>query len=297
MEPVVVDNVRKEYASKVAVKGSSFSVEEGEILGIIGPNGAGKTTTLKMVSGLLKPTSGSIEVMGIPSDKTDMRAKIGFLPERSPLEEDMTGVGYLKYFADLYDVPEDVAKERIHSNLDKLGLEDRDTRIGNMSKGMKRKVAIVRSLVNDPDVLIYDEPASGLDPLTTSYVLDFTESLSDEGKSVIFSAHNLYHVERLCDRIVIMNDGDMVYNGDIERLNEERRKVSYTVRTDVPVTGCKNDNGKYSTEVENREKLKRVREEVKNKNGTVVHEEKQQASLEDVFLEMIGKTGDNNNED
>lgn len=293
MEPVVVDGVRKEYANKVAVKNSTFSVGEGEILGIIGPNGAGKTTTLKMISGLLEPTDGSVEVMEIQSDKTEMRANIGFLPERSPLEEDMTGVGYLQYFADLYDVPDDVAEERIHTNLDKLGLEQRDKRIGNMSKGMKRKVAIVRSLVNDPDVLIYDEPASGLDPLTTSYVLDFTESLSDDGKTIIFSAHNLYHVERLCDRIVIMNDGDMVYNGDLERLNEEERTVSYTVRTDVPVEGSKDDNGRYSTTVESHAELERVRDEVEKKNGKIVHEEKEQPSLEEVFLNIIGKTGDN----
>lgn len=192
---IEVETLRKEYGSFTAVEGSSFSVSEGEVFGIIGPNGAGKTTTLKMLSGLIEPTAGSARVAGYDAEDPEMRTRLGFLPEESPLYEDMTPLSYLSFFADLYDVPTDTATERIHRTLDRLELDHRERRLGDMSKGMRRKVAIARSLVNDPDVLIYDEPASGLDPLTTNYIIEFTRELSDSGKTVVFSAHNLFHVE------------------------------------------------------------------------------------------------------
>ena len=161
-------DLRKEYGGFVAVEGSTFSVDRGEVFGVIGPNGAGKTTTLKMLSGLLEPTSGEVSVAGYDVTDTEMRQQLGFLPEESPLYEEMTPTSYLRFFADLYDVPESVATERMHDTLDELELEHRDRKLGDMSKGMKRKVAIARSLINDPDVLIYDEPASGSRPLAGS---------------------------------------------------------------------------------------------------------------------------------
>lgn len=214
--PVAAENLRKEYGGTVAVEDSSFSVEKGEVFGIVGPNGAGKTSTLKMLSGLLEPTDGTAQVAGYDSEDEEMRRYLGFLPEESPLYENMTGTSYLRFFADLYDVQSDEAEERIHTTLDDLELDDRQRKIGNMSKGMKRKVAIARSLVNDPSVLVYDEPASGLDPLTTNYVLDFTQGLADRGKTIVFSAHNLFHVERICDRVIIMRDGVISARGTVE---------------------------------------------------------------------------------
>lgn len=197
---ITVENLRKTYGDFPAVVGSDFSVESGEVFGIVGPNGAGKTTTLKMLAGLVEPTSGTASVLGFDPEDPEMRRKLGFLPEESPLYEDMTPRSYLRFFADLYDVPRGVADDRTGAVLDRLDLEYRDRRLGDMSKGMKRKVAIARSLVNDPDLLIYDEPASGLDPLTTNVVLDFVQELRDEDKTVVFSAHNLFHVESICDR-------------------------------------------------------------------------------------------------
>jgi len=194
-----VSGLRKTYGDFAAVVDSSFEVETGEIFGVVGPNGAGKTTTLKMLAGLIEPTAGSAEVAGFDAEDPAMRHRLGFLPEESPLYEDMTPRSYLTFFADLYDVPRSTADDRIAETLDRLELEYRDRRIGDMSKGMKRKVAIARSLINDPDVLIYDEPASGLDPLTTNSVLEFTRELRADEKTVIFSAHNLYHVESVCD--------------------------------------------------------------------------------------------------
>lgn len=290
--PVVAENLRKEYGSTVAVSGSSFQVEDGEVFGIVGPNGAGKTTTLKMLAGLLEPTSGVARVAGYPSTDEEMRKYLGFLPEESPLYENMTGVSYLKFFADLYDVPPDTAKERIHSTLDDLELEARDRRIGNMSKGMKRKVAIARSLVNDPDVLVYDEPASGLDPLTTNYVLDFTEGLRERGKTIVFSAHNLYHVERLCDRIVIMDEGDVRARGTVSDIKDEYGRESYTVETTVPVDGSVPHGDRYRVPVGKRTEVDNIRSLAEDEGGEVVEVLREQDSLEDIFLRLIRDESD-----
>jgi len=205
---IEVEGLRKTYGDFAAVVDSTFSVAEGEVFGIVGPNGAGKTTTLKVLAGLVDPSDGEVEVAGFASDDPEMRRQLGFLPEESPLYEEMTPLSsYLRFFADLYDVPRKAANERIEAALDRLELDHRERRLGDMSKGMKRKVAIARSLVNDPDVLVYDEPASGLDPVTTNSVLEFTRELRSTGKTVVFSAHNLYHVESVCDRVAVMDEG------------------------------------------------------------------------------------------
>ena len=283
---IQVRDLRKEYSGHVAVEGSTFEVEPGEVFGVVGPNGAGKTTTLKTLVGLIEPTEGEVTVAGGDPTDAETRRSLGYLPEESPLYEEMTAMSYLRFFADLYDVPRDVANERINDTLDKLELDRRDARTGDMSKGMKRKVAVARSLVNDPDVLVYDEPASGLDPLTTNYVIDFTRELADEGKTVVFSAHNLYHVERVCDRIIIMDEGAVVARGTVDEIREEHGGIEYRVETTVDVEGAVAENGRYRVVVENMDEVDRVRDEATENGGEVVDIRTREASLEDIFLEV-----------
>ncbi|WP_225334086.1 ABC transporter ATP-binding protein [Halomicrobium urmianum] len=279
-------DVRKEYGEFVAVAGSTFSVERGEVFGVIGPNGAGKTTTLKMLAGLIEPTGGEVSVAGYDAGETEMRRRLGFLPEESPLYEEMTPVSYLSFFADLYDVPDDVARERMHETLDELDLQHRERKLGDMSKGMKRKVAIARSLINDPDVLIYDEPASGLDPLTTNYVIDFTEQLAEEGKTIVFSAHNLYHVESICDRVAIMNEGRIVARGDLDELQDEYGDRRYHVYTTVEVPEAVSENGTWRRVVESMDGVEATREAAAGNGGEVVDIRTEESSLEEVFLNV-----------
>ncbi|MFC6865387.1 ABC transporter ATP-binding protein [Halomicroarcula sp. GCM10025817] len=279
-------DLRKEYGDFVAVRGSSFTVDRGEVFGIIGPNGAGKTTTLKMLAGLLDPTSGEATIAGYDTETTEMRRRLGFLPEESPLYEEMTPLSYLDFFADLYDVDPDVADERTHETLDELDLEHRDRKLGDMSKGMKRKVAIARSLINDPDVLIYDEPASGLDPLTTNYVIEFTEQLAAEGKTIVFSAHNLFHVESICDRVAIMNEGDIVARGDLAALQDEYGETRYHVYTTVDVPDATRVNGNYERVVESMAAVEETREAAQAAGGEVVDIRTEESSLEEVFLNV-----------
>jgi len=286
MSTIEASDLRKEYGGFAAVEGSTFSVDSGEVFGIIGPNGAGKTTTLKMLSGLVEPTAGTVSVAGRDAGDPEMRRELGFLPEESPLYEEMTPLSYLRFFADLYDVPRDVATERITETLDRLDLDHRDRQLGDMSKGMKRKVAITRSLVNDPEVLVYDEPASGLDPLTTNYIIDFTRELADEGRTVVFSAHNLYHVESICDRIAIMNHGEIVARGGVEELRTEYGRTEYHVYTSVAVPGSVRQNGRYLTTVEDMEGVETTREAAIDAGGEVVDIRTDEPSLEALFLDL-----------
>jgi ABC-2 type transport system ATP-binding protein len=277
------DGLEKRYGEFVAVAGSEFAAESGEIFGIVGPNGAGKTTTLKMLAGLVDPTAGEATVAGYDVDDPEMRRALGFLPEESPLYENMTARSYLSFFADLYDVPGDTAEQRIESTLDRLDLEARDRPLGNVSKGMKRKVAIARSLVNDPEVLIYDEPASGLDPLTTNAIIEFVEELSEE-RTVVFSAHNLYHVETLCDRVAIMLDGEIVAQGTVREIQAEHGGVEYRVYTSVPVDGAKPRDDRYLSVVEDMAAVEAIRDDAEDAGGEVLDVRTHEPSLEEVFL-------------
>jgi ABC-2 type transport system ATP-binding protein len=285
-----VSGLRKTYGDFAAVVDSSFEITNGEIFGVVGPNGAGKTTTLKMLAGLIEPTAGSAEVAGFDAADPEMRHQLGFLPEESPLYEDMTPRSYLRFFADLYDVPRSVATDRIAETLDRLDLEYRDRRLGDMSKGMKRKVAIARSLINDPDVLIYDEPASGLDPLTTNSVLEFTRELRDDDKTVIFSAHNLYHVESVCDRVIIMNEGRIIARGSVDDIREEYGEMTYRVYTDIdlPETETTSD-GRRRAVVDTMADVESLQEAAEAAGGSVVDIRTDEPSLESLFLDLTGQ--------
>ncbi|TKX75240.1 ABC transporter ATP-binding protein [Halorubrum sp. GN11_10-6_MGM] len=296
---IEVSGLRKTYGDFAAVVDSDFAVDDGEVFGIVGPNGAGKTTTLKVIAGLVEPTDGEVTVAGFDAGDSEMRRHLGFLPEESPLYEEMTALSYLRFFADLYDVPREVADERIGAALDRLELDHRERRLGDVSKGMKRKVAIARSLVNDPDVLVYDEPASGLDPVTTNSVLAFTRELRETGKTVVFSAHNLYHVESVCDRVAVMNEGRIVARGSVDEIRERHGETTYRVFTDVEPTATaaladldattEAVGDRFRTAVPSMDAVAAVREAVADAGGEVVDIRSREPSLEDVFLDIVGR--------
>ena len=222
MNEITVSGLRKVYDGHTAVDSLDFDIKKGEIFGIVGPNGAGKTTTLKMLSGLIIPTQGTITIQGMSfkNDAKRIKQRLGFLPEESPLYEGMTADDYLMFFSEIYGIKRSAASSRIKEILTDLRLDSNGKKIGEMSKGMQRKVAIARALINDPEYLVLDEMTSGLDPTTSKYLADFVAQLKDQGKTIVFSAHNLYQVESLCDRILIMNRGREIACGTMAQIKK-----------------------------------------------------------------------------
>ena len=210
---------------KVAVDSLSFEAKKGEIFGLLGPNGAGKTTTLRMISTLVKPDSGSIFIDGIDAikDPEMAREKIGFLTSELKLEEFFTPNYMFDFFATLYNMSKEEKDTRKKELFDKFGINEySETKIGNLSTGMKQKVSIVISIMHNPEIIIFDEPTNGLDVITAKVVTDFLQEMKEEGKCIIISTHIFSLVEKLCDRVGIIIDGKMMACDTLENLTKEK---------------------------------------------------------------------------
>ncbi|SJZ37425.1 ABC transporter ATP-binding protein [Anaerorhabdus furcosa] len=208
---------------KVAVNGISFDAYRGEIFGLLGPNGAGKTTTLRMIATLIKPDAGDALVDGssIVKDPGAVRGKIGFLTSELKLEDFFTPNYLYDFFSNLYGVDVATCKSRKEKLFKRFGIDEfAEVKIENLSTGMKQKVSIVISLVNDPDIIIFDEPTNGLDILTAKVVTDFLLDLKKQGKSIIVSTHIFSLVEKICDRVGIIIHGEMVCADTLERIQD-----------------------------------------------------------------------------
>ena len=204
-----------------AVNNVSFSCKPGEVFGLLGPNGAGKTTTLQMISTLVKPTAGSINVNGYDSvkDPLAVRKQIGFTSSDTGLYERLTAREILTYFGRLHKFPESELAGRIDALAQKLNMTDFiDTRSHKLSTGMKQKVSLARAMVHDPPILILDEPTSGLDVITSQTVHEIVQELRNQGKCIVFSTHIMNEAEKLCDRIGIIYDGILHAIGPLEEL-------------------------------------------------------------------------------
>ena len=205
----------------VAVDRVSFTVRPGEIFGLLGPNGAGKTTVLRILSTVLKSTSGIALVSGydVATQPAEVRRRIGFVSNNTAIYDRMTAWELVQYFGRLHGMPKDVLNQRLESLFDQLRMNDfRDVPGAKMSTGMKQKVSIARAMVHDPPVLVFDEATLGLDVLVARNLLSVIRSLRDAGKCLIFSTHIMSEVERLCDRIAIMHRGGILDTGSLEDL-------------------------------------------------------------------------------
>jgi ABC-2 type transport system ATP-binding protein len=204
---IVVQELRKDFRSLTAVHDMSFTVGDGEIFGLLGPNGAGKTTTVRMLAGLIAPTSGTATVNGHPLGETtqQIRAISGILTESPGLHEKLTARQNLAYYGRLYGLRGSTLRDAVNRYLGVVEMtEHADRRVGGFSKGMRQKVAIARALLHEPEVIYLDEPTSGLDPSAAKTVRDFVATLRELGRSIVVCTHNLDEAERLCDRIGIM---------------------------------------------------------------------------------------------
>ena len=218
---IVLRNLTKHYGGTKAVNGISLEVSAGEIFGFIGPNGAGKTTTIRMMGGILAPTSGGIEIGGIDMTRDPQSAKkmIGFIPDRPFLYEKLTGMEFMRFSADLYGVGEEAFLERSERILRQFALyEWRDELIEAYSHGMKQRLIISAALLHEPRVLIVDEPMVGLDPAGIKMVKEILRDLARQGTTVFMSTHTLAVAEDLCDRIGVISRGSLIATGTVGEL-------------------------------------------------------------------------------
>jgi len=217
-------NLTKNYGRFTAVNNISLEVSPGEVFGFLGPNGAGKTTTIKMMAGLLLPTSGSILIGGHDIQQEPLKAKFitGFIPDRPFLYEKLTAAEFMRFVADLYGMAG--PDQRIVELLDLFGLPDwKDELIENFSHGMKQRLVMASSLLHRPRVLVVDEPMVGLDPRGARLVKDIFRDLASEGVTVFMSTHTLEIVEQMCTRVAIINKGDIIAEGSVEDLGRMAR--------------------------------------------------------------------------
>ena len=221
---IELQSLTKNYGDYKAVDDLNLHVKKGEIFGFIGPNGAGKTTTIKMIGGILAPSAGTVKIAGIDIQQEPEKAKgkIGFIPDRPYLYEKLTGREFLKFTADLYGVPDDVFSQKAQQNLEMFSLADwSDELIESYSHGMKQRLIMSAALLHDPEVIIVDEPMVGLDPMAIMMVKDLFQRLAHEGVTVFMSTHTLAVAEEICERIGVINRGQLIASGTTADLRRE----------------------------------------------------------------------------
>jgi ABC-2 type transport system ATP-binding protein len=211
---------------KVALRALNFEVRRGEIFGLLGPNGSGKTTTIKLLLGLLFPTDGEAFIFGKPAADVRKNEKIGYLPEESYLYRFLNAEETLDFYGRLFDMAPATRNSRAKELIEKVGLKnDRKRTLREYSKGMRQRIGLAQALINDPDLVILDEPTSGLDPLGARWMKDLIAGLRNSGKTVIMCSHRLEDVQDICDRIAILNEGELQAYGDIEQLLQDTNRV------------------------------------------------------------------------
>ena len=220
---IKLDNLTKRFGAQLAVNALSFSIPAGQIVGLLGPNGAGKSTTLKMLTGVIEPSGGTATLCGfdLRSDLLEVKRRVGFVPESGAVFESLTGLEYLEMIAALYAIPPAQALSRIRQFIAFFDLSFdtlTDKLLGAYSKGMRRKVVITAGLLHNPPVVFFDEPLDGLDANAAVGFKTLIQTLAREGKTIVYSSHILDVVERVCDRVIIIDKGNLILDGKPDEL-------------------------------------------------------------------------------
>ncbi len=224
MQPIItVRRLNKQYGEKVVLNNISLDIYPGQIIGYIGPNGAGKSTTVKILTGIIQDYTGEVTVFdkNLRENVLEVKSKIGYIPELAELYDLLTPREYLSFIGKLYHLPDDIIEERSRKMLDSFGLlQNMDQRMDSFSKGMRQKVLITSGLLHNPSIVIMDEPLSGLDANAVILVKELLQALKQEGKTIFYCSHMMDVVEKVSDRIVLINNGSIVADGTIEELKQ-----------------------------------------------------------------------------
>ncbi|MEP0266319.1 ABC transporter ATP-binding protein [Dokdonia sp.] len=234
---IQVQHLSKSFQDIQAVNDISFAINKGEIFGLLGPNGAGKSTTLNMMSTILKSDGGSIRIDGkdVNENAKECKHLIGFVPQEISLYEELSAYKNLLFWGSLYGIPSKKLKERIHTTLELIGLLDRkNDLIKTYSGGMKRRINIAAALLHNPKVLFMDEPTVGIDPQSRNHIFEVIETLNKQGMTIVYTTHYMEEVERLCDRIAIIDSGKIIAQGTQSQLKElVQTKESIQIEFDI----------------------------------------------------------------
>ncbi len=291
-----VREVSKTYATVRAVDNLSFRVHQGEIFGLLGPNGAGKTTTIRMALDIIKPNAGEISVLGGPMTE-EKKSRIGYLPEERGLYDDMTLLDTLLFLGQLKGLSRQTARQRAETYLREVELWDaHDRKIEALSQGMNQKAQFVAGTMHEPELLIVDEPFSGLDPVNTRIIKDLLLRMRDQGTAIVMSTHQMHRVEEMCERILLIDRGKQVLYGPLDDVRT--RFATNTVAVDLTgpldeVPGVErltpHNGGYHMTLKEGVQPEVLLRTLVNMPEVTVQRFERVQASLEDIFVQVVGR--------
>jgi len=290
-------NVTKYYGNFLAVDDLSFEVKNGEIFGLLGINGAGKTTTFRMIIGLLDKTKGDILMNGKPIDYS-VTDQIGFLTEERSLMTKLTVLEQALFYGNLKNMTDDVIISRLDHYLEKFGISEyKNKKIKELSKGNQQKIQFIMAIINEPKLLILDEPFSGLDPFNVELFKKEILDLASSGSMIIFSSHRMEHVELFCKKLVILKDGKTVLNGYLKEIKEKYRKKNIKVIGNIDIDKIKKIKGvidieqnemEYNIKIESHDVASLVFESVsKNKNITKFSVEN--PSLNEIFVSIVGE--------
>ena len=294
-----VKNISKSYGTHLAVDDLSFEVKKGEIFGLLGENGAGKTTTFRMIMGLLEPNSGTVTLDGKKIDYS-VTDTIGFVTEERSLLTKLTVKNQLLYYGTLKGMTEEVILKKLDEWLEKFGItEYKNRKIKELSKGNQQKIQFIAGIINDPKLLILDEPFSGLDPINVKMFQEAILELKEKGCSIIFSSHQMEHIELFCEKLVILVRGKIVLSGYLKDIKKEYRKKNIFIEGDIVIDKIKKIPGvlevvknanEYQVKIESDEVVESVFKAIsKNKITKFVVEE---ASLNEIFIEKVGESYD-----
>lgn len=296
---LAVEHISKTFAAVRAVDDLSFSVQFGEIFGLLGPNGAGKTTSIRMILDIIKPDAGNICVLGGRMDEA-RKARIGYLPEERGLYDDMTLLDTLLFLGQLKGLSRQTARQRAETYLKEVELwEARERKIEALSRGMEQKAQFVAATLHEPDLIIIDEPFSGLDPVNTRIIKEHLRRMAKRGAAIIMSSHQMHQIEAMCERILLIDHGRQLLYGPLEEIRAEfaDNAVELELQGDVSelpgVDRIVRQNGSYRMMLGEGIQPQHVLQELVGRpDVTVKRFERVQMSLDEIFVQVVGRSVD-----
>jgi ABC-2 type transport system ATP-binding protein len=301
-------DLSKKYGERLAVDRLNLTVASKQVHGFLGPNGAGKSTTIKMMVGLLRPTSGSLSILGqgVSGDNPRVRRKLGYMPELPRFPKHLSGEELLDVYGRMYGMSKTERQGRIPELIKMVGLEGRGRdRIGKYSKGMQQRIGIAQALISDPELVILDEPSIGLDPVGMVEVRNMVKDIVKSGTTVFFSSHLLAEVQQVCDHVTVIHLGVMRYSGTLEDISSKvmaRRRIVIELEKPVDAVLAALKTMKFATveanantytlHLDTREDVRaEVSRAVTSAGGVIVKIQEEGGGLEDAFLSLVGKEG------